>query len=1149
MLTGLRGTLLSRSFADSALFTTFEGRLHESSRAAGHRRLNEWWRRCRDSLGPASGVRSILDRAAIPLVTQLGYRVPLLAVPHSPTLLLATLEAHDGPPVGLLVTTWAEDLDHMWREVVKYGIGIDARWCLCFNGRQLRVVDTQRTYARRFLEFDLDTALEDEKAFAILWGLLRADALTLSKGVAKGSGLRGARHHSTLLDEVTEHAERHETAVSSSLQDGVRTALTDLLEGLITGSPAVRHRWTTVRDLPTMFEQSLTVVYRILFLLFAEARGLVPRWHPIYRDNYTIEALRDRIDDPQRSRGLWEALQAIWRLVHGGCHAGDLVVTPFNGRLFAPARTPLVEQRVVNDEATRRALVALTTRPTAGRVGRERIAYGDLGVEQLGAIYEQVLDCSPRISHAEGGRANVHLHNTGRRRKATSTFYTPRSITAYLVRRTLHPLVEGKPADAILKMRVLDPAMGSGAFLVGACRYLGTAYESALVRDSECLASDIGESDRAEFRRLIAQRCLVGVDLNPMAVQLARLSLWLSTLAADRPLTFLDHHLLVGNSLIGASLDDLARQPPGSAAARRRPAPVASSLFDGADLEMVMREAVQPLARIASDPGDTVSAIREKERALAQLAAPDSPLARWKAAADLWCAGWFWNPGSRTLSPALVAALTDAIVQGQCELPERNVRDWLDQVRDIAASRQFFHWTLEFPDVFFDAAGQPLSDPGFDVILGNPPWDVLRADEGNRDDRQRDRAPTRQLVRFARDSGIYQAQSTGHPNRYQLFVERALMLARQGGRIGLVLPSGLAADHGCADLRRLLLERCDTDTLVGFDNRDGIFPVHRSVKFLLMTSTKGHRTTRLRCRFGERDPRVLDTIPDGAPEHPSDGFPVVLTPALIERLSGEQLAIPDLRTPTDVAIVDKVYSTWRGLADHNGWGARFGRELNASDDRPFFVERGRGLPVIAGRHIAPFVVDLASSRFRIPEAVAAKRLDRVRSFGRSRLAYRDVASATNRLTLIAAIVPAGTVTTHTLCCLKTGLHQAEQQFLCGVLNSFVTNYLIRQRVTTHVTVTIIDQLPVPRPSHQSYLFQHIAKLSRRQSDQGAGAALGLARLQALVAVLYDLTVSEFRHVLTTFPLVRTEEKAAAMREFRELVGVRTELGHFRPTGV
>ena len=256
-----------------------------------------------------------------------------------------------------------------------------------------------------------------------------------------------------------------------------------------------------------------------------------------------------------------------------------------------------------------------------------------------------------------------------------------------------------------------------------------------------------------------------------------------------------------------------------------------------------------------------------------------------------------------------------------------------------------------------------------------------------------------------------------------------------------------------------------------------------------MTSTKGRRTTQLRCRFGERDPRVLDAIPDGLPDQPSDGFPVVLTAALIERLSGRQLAIPDLRTVTDVAIVDKVYSTSLGLSDDGEWGAHFGRELNASNDRPCSVERGRRLPVIAGRQIAPFIVDLASSQFGIPAAVTAKRLDRAASFGRPRLAYRDVASATNRLTLIAAIVPVGTVTTHTLFCLKTALDEAEQQFLCGVLNSFVVNYLIRQRVSTHVTVTIVEQLPVPKPSRQSYFFQQIAKLSRLQSsDQGASVA-------------------------------------------------------------
>ena len=1135
MLTSLRGALLSRSFADSTLLGTFEGRLGESSRDAARGRLRQWWRRCGSSLGPASGVRSILDRAAIPLATQLGYRVPGLAVPCSPTLLLATLETHDGSPLGLLVATWAEDLGRIWREAVRHGVRIDARWCLCFNGRQLRVVDTRRTYARRFLEFDLDAALEDDKAFAILWGLLRADSLG-ERRARRPSG-PGAQLQPTLLDEVVEHSERHQTRVSSSLQDGVRTALTDLLAGFLAGSRTARHPRSPAGDIPAVFEQSLTLVYRILFLLFAEARGLVPGWHSVYRDSYTIEALRTRIDDPGRCRGLWEALRAISRLAHSGCHAGSLLVTPFNGRLFAPARTPLVEQHAVDDELTRRVLVALTTRPTAGRGGRERIAYSDLGVEQLGTVYEQVLDCAPQISETESGRVHVQLHHTGRHRKATGTFYTPRSITDYLVRRTLHPLVEDAPAEAILKLRVLDPAMGSGAFLVGACRYLAAAHETAMVRDHQCLASDIGETDRAEFRRVIAQRCLFGVDLNPMAVQLARLSLWLSTLAADRPLTFLDHHLRVGDSLIGASLDDLARQPPGPIAAHRRSQPAALSLFDTDDFQMVMRQAVPPLARIATEPGDTVSAIRDKERALSELAGPDSPLRRWRDAADLWCAGWFWDPGNRAPSPALFAALTDVIVRGRSALSERDVQEWLSRARAIATGGRFFHWTLEFPDAFFDEGGQPLPNPGFDAILGNPPWDMLRADEGDRDDRQRARVPTRQFVRFARDSGVYRAQSAAHPNRYQLFAERAWSLARQGGRIGLVLPSGLATDHGCADLRRIFLERCDTDALIGFDNRDAIFPVHRSVRFLLLTTAKGNRTTRLRCRFGERDPRVLDSVPDGAADQTNGGFPVVLTPTLIERLSGRQLAIPDLRTATDLAIVDKVSSHSCALADLNGWGVHFGRELNASDDRPFFIEDGRGLPVIAGRQISPFVVDLAASRFRIPEAVADQRLDRAASFGRCRLAYRDVASATNRQTLIAAIVPAGSVTVHTLTCLKTPLDRAAQHFLCGVLNSFVANYLVRQHVSTHVTVTIVEQLRVPKPSRQSYLFQQIAQLSRRLSSaQGGSGSGGRARLQALVAVLYRLTAHEFGHILGTFPLVDEAAKRAALREFRELAG-------------
>jgi type I restriction-modification system DNA methylase subunit len=215
-------------------------------------------------------------------------------------------------------------------------------------------------------------------------------------------------------------------------------------------------------------------------------------------------------------------LQAIARLAHAGCRAGDLRVTPFNGRLFAPSRTPLADRRDLDDEAARRAVLALSTRPAPDRAGRERIAYRDLGVEQLGAVYETLLDYEPRIEPeprrsvqsdrdvspapvgpVEGARppaarplerprSRVSLVRGSSIRKATGSFYTPQPLADYLVRRTLGPLVRDAAPGDILRLRVVDPAMGSGAFLVAACRYLADAYETALLRTGGCAASDSG---------------------------------------------------------------------------------------------------------------------------------------------------------------------------------------------------------------------------------------------------------------------------------------------------------------------------------------------------------------------------------------------------------------------------------------------------------------------------------------------------------------------------------------------------------------------------------------------------------------------------------------------------------------------------------
>jgi len=1090
MLPGIGGHLLSGAFIEQGLPDVLEAGL-----ATAQRDLTLWRGRCA-ALGPSSSPRAILQSSA-PLFAALGFDVAGQVEPADPAI-SGTLRS-GGRAVALLVTTWGEARDPFWRLAVTQAARRDAAWCLIFNGQCLRVVDAARLYARRHLEIDLDLAIDHPRTCAALLQLFGASALAV-----------GAQDHRS-LHALVAASDRHAAGVCRSLRDGVLAASEAVLRALL-----ARRSRTRPDTTDNSFEQALTIVYRMLFLLFAEARALVPLWHPIYRDSYSLEGLRDAAEHAPRARGLWDALRAIARLAHAGCRAGDLQVTPFNGRLFAPARTPLAERRDLDDDAARRAIVALSTRPAPDGAGRERIAYRDLGVEQLGAVYETLLDYEPRVE-----RGAVSLQPGSGVRKATGTFYTPQPIADYLVRRTLGPLVRDATPDQILQLRIVDPAMGSGAFLVAACRFLAGAYEAALLRAGGCQAIDIGEPERVAIRRTIAERVLYGVDLNPMAVQLARLSLWLATLAADRPLSFLDHRLQVGDSLLGTWLARLRHAP--SPRRRRERAEPALPLFGDEAMSYALREALPIRFSLETAPSDTVEQVRAKERAFAGLTGRGAALAGWKRVAHLWCAAWF---GGGDVAPASAfGTLSDSALTGRGALPARTASRYLEEAEAIGDARKLFHWELEFPEVFFARDGSRLTRAGFDAVIGNPPWDMIRADQGAADARSRARLDMRPIIRFTRDAGVYSAQSDGHANRYQLFVERAIALTRPGGRIGLVLPSGLATDQGSAPLRRQLLSRCRVDAIVGMDNRRGVFPIHRSVRFLMVTASAGEPTQRIACRLDVDDPAELETMAEDSSEA---RFPVRISPALLERISGPGLAIPTLRAATDLAIVERAAALFPPLGDTEGWAVRFGRELNASDDRGSF--QARGLPVVEGKHIEPFRVALDSVRHRVG-AAEARRLLRSDRHEHPRLAYRDVAGATNRLTLIAAVLPARCVSTHTVYCLRTTLPSHAQHLLCGLFNSFVVNYLVRLRVTTHVTTGTVERLPIPPPEAAPAACREIAVLARLLARRASPAAL--ARLNARVAEIYQLSAAEFEHILGTFPLIPRAERDEALRIFRE----------------
>ena len=470
-------------------------------------------------------------------------------------------------------------------------------------------------YARRYLEFDLDLALDD--------------AASVSPRSADASARDGARPPADAIGvahALVAASDRHATGVCRSLRDGVLTASARRARRARSAA-CVRRRRGRSHD---SFEQALTIVYRMLFLLFAEARALVPLWHPVYRESYSVESLRDMAERAATragtvGRAARDRPPRARRLPRGRSARHAVQRPPVRAGADAARRA-----RDLDDEAARTGGARALDPAGADRAGRERIAYRDLGVEQLGAVYETLLDyAAARSSDRPRGRRPLcdrHAASGSGVRKATGTFYTPQPIADYLVRRTLGPLVRDARPNRISQLRIVDPGDGqrrvSRRRLPVSRRGVRSGARSRRARAIRAISTT---RERVAIRRTIAERCLYGVDLNPMAVQLARLSLWLATLAADRPLSFLDHRLQIGDSLLGAWLASLRQRRisprvDGAARVESRRLP----LFDD---DHVRRGAARGAAGPLLARGDAerhARQVRAKERALAALTGRDA---------------------------------------------------------------------------------------------------------------------------------------------------------------------------------------------------------------------------------------------------------------------------------------------------------------------------------------------------------------------------------------------------------------------------------------------------------------------------------------------------------------------------------------------
>ena len=643
-------------------------------------------------------------------------------------------------------------------------------WGILTNGRLWRLYHKHTAHKLdHFYEVDLPALLHGKtEDFLYFYAFFRRAAFDQHPlGVA------------AILQESIDYAQ----GISNSLKDQVYRALRHIAQGFLDFIPN-----QLSPDDPTMlkaiYDNSLIVLYRLLFILYAEARDLLPtQTSELYRENYSLRFIARYIAknlDAGRillsnTTRLYHALKELF----GFINAGDppLKISTFNGGLFDPQRHNFLETHEISDARLQQAIDMLTRTNRNGSTERHFIDYRDLSVRNLGTIYEGLLEYHLEKRDAQGGWTIDLLTDRGER-KATGSYYTPDYIVKYIVDQTVGPMlrkaVEGTTNDkakieAVLALKVLDPSMGSGHFLVEATEYIARF----LVENAQPEGTT-GETDLAYWKRRVVQSCIYGVDLNPLAVELAKLSLWLSTVAKDRPLSFLDHHLRVGNALIGARLADLTLARNGNGK---------NGNGKNGNGHSSTAQAKKPEA--------------SKEQLSLGLA---FDAAVWKSLTDF--------------------------ATGRIDAALPMFKEWLETATTIANQRRFFHRELEFPEIFFDRHGQPRkAEAGFDAVVGNPPW--IRQEMFSED-----KAALKRLF------GVYH----GVADLYTYFVELGNSHLKDGGRFGFIIPNKFVrANYGSA-LRHFLTEQVQLERLVDFGDLP-IFSEAVTYPMIVLTSKQLHDDT------------------------------------------------------------------------------------------------------------------------------------------------------------------------------------------------------------------------------------------------------------------------------------------------------------------
>lgn len=1083
-------------------------------------------------------------------------------------------------------------------------------WVVLVQGSRLRLYSTsvnagvgRRGRTETFIECQ-PSLLSDEQ-LPYLWLLYSAEALE-----PYGS-----------LHEILDNSQRFAGDLAHKLRERIYDEVVPVIaSGLVTARDIEKF---DPKALNETYEMALIVLFRILFIAYAEDRDLLPyRFNEAYRRRSLKQKAQELAECVTNGTPIadgsshWQEVSLLWQAVAAG--NPEWAVPAYNGGLFAddadvsPAGAELAILIVPNidfEVALRALLVIETAEGVPGPVD-----FRSLGVREFGTIYEGLLESELALADIDltlnkkgayvparqgdevvVAAGEIYLHNRSGARKSSGSYYTKHFAVEHLLNGALEPALldhfahlenmdDTDASEAFFDFRVADIAMGSGHFLIAAIDRIekgmadflakrnlpGVRRELASLR--EVAINELGElsettkiEDGQLLRRLIARRCIYGVDINTLSVQLARLAVWIHTFVPGLPLSVLDHTLVRGNSLVGVgTIEDI----------RQRFEEASGTLF-AADAEMLLGMAERPLKRLASINDATLQDIAAAREAIHEA---KEALSVTEGLCDLIDA--------RPLS-------TDEKVQG---FPFEDWERQSDRLETMAAIRsarkdleglQALHFPVAFPEVFLRQRS------GFNVILGNPPWQEATIEEhafwarhfpGLRSlsarqqeaEKEKLRAERPDLVkmyeseraemdrlRTALANGSYPGMGTGDPDLYKAFCWRFWHLAAaEGGRIGVVLPRSALAAKGSTDFRQTIFRestRVDVEMLL--NNKQWVFDeVHPQYTFGLVCIARGtpaKNSVRLHGPFAS-----LAAFVKGS-KSPANTFNHDQVLAW-----NDSASMPLLPSENSTEIFAQLRKAPRlDLNEKPHWRARPDTDLHATNQKPLMdltseecpdgywpVYKGESFDLWTpdtGTYYAwadpePAINWLQRKRLR---AGRSKRDSAHREFPMEylrdksnlpcfapRVAFRDVTNRTNQRTIIACLIPPKVfITNKGPYFLWPRGDESDQAFLLGVLSSIPLDWYARRFVELNVNFFIINPFPIPRPSRDDVSRQRVIELAGRLAcpdehfatwAEAVGVNCGpvaddekeemIHELDAVVAHLYGLNEAQLIHIFETF---------------------------------